>query len=227
MTSHFPAAPSDLSDLLRQRVCQLSVPLHRQVHEINVIDRRRDHGIRIHKMTSHQFRDLCVLLRKLLRLLRTAAPHRLTDIRSDIPPVDVLWRHDQDICGPAAPAVCRRDRPGDQPLESQRDTRSRGSEALLGVIRPEHDHQQINRLMAHQARIYVLQTAEPFMDRIRKAGRASAQPLLDHKVFIAQLFLQQTAPALCFLISYLPSTALIKRCAISSGLVIAPPTTTA
>ena len=80
-------------------------------------------------------------------------------------------------------------------LHADADARRTCVEALLCVVRAEHDDQQIDRLMRHQRGIYDIQPGHTLVQRIGKHGRPAGQPLFQHKVLLPQRLLQKAGPA--------------------------------
>ena len=149
-----------------------------QVHTVNLVE--FSHTLAIQKSTAPGFGHICEIGCQSSGFFRTAEPHGFA-ARALLHTRTNVGRGDQQDVWAFAPGWYRSGFV-DQSAHADADGGCVDTEAALGIVGPQHDNEQVYRLMAHQAGKNVVQAAQSLVDGIIENRSPAAEAFLQDPI---------------------------------------------
>ena len=164
----------------------------REVQAVHAVELRGRSGVE-----EGAAEALCALLierREGQGLLPCAGAELREALRVHIARVDGRRGNDEDVRALFRPTG-RVLSAADDVFHARADALRRRAVPLLGVVRAQHEDEQVHRLVAHQAGLDIARAGPAAAVRVLKHRGAAVEALLYHKVLLSQRLLQQHRPA--------------------------------
>ena len=149
-----------------------------QVHTVNLVE--FSHTLAIQKSTAPGFGHIREIGCQSSGFFRTAEPHGFA-ARALLHTRTNVGRGDQQDVWAFAPGWYRSGFV-DQSAHANADGGCVDTEAALGIVGPQHDNEQVYRLMAHQAGKNVVQAAQSLVDGIIENRSPAAEAFLQDPI---------------------------------------------